>query len=373
MSKRTIAAFVAGVAVMAVVGSVFGGDGTGPAGAQSAVDLTTVEAQTRTMRTELGYVATVEVGTTETLTTTRSGTVTSSPEPGTTIAAGEAVARVDDEPVTLLYGDVPMYRELASGDVGADVLQLETFLAVAGHDAASPITVDESFTSATASALAAWQSAVGLEVDGVLATGTFVVAPGPVEVLEAAAVGDVLRDGTVLVSAASSALVTVDVTDGNARPLEPVTSPASPTVSLSVVPDEVDRFVVGEQVDVETADAAVHAGTIVDVGSVAVSDPQDATAEAGVSVTIEIDATTDVLAGSAEVRIIETERVDVVAVPTRALVALAEGGQAVEVADGEERRLVGVELGIYADGWVEITSDTAGGAVTSGTAIVVPA
>jgi multidrug efflux pump subunit AcrA (membrane-fusion protein) len=48
-------------------------------------------------------------------------------------------------------------------------------------------------------------------------------------------------------------------------------------------------------------------------------------------------------------------------------VALAEGGYAVEVADGAETRLVAVEPGFYADGLVEVT-----GEVSPGDQVVVP-
>ena len=58
----------------------------------------------------------------------------------------------------------------------------------------------------------------------------------------------------------------------------------------------------------------------------------------------------------------------VVAVPVEAVLALAEGGYAVEVglADGTTR-LVGVELGVFADGYVEVT-----GEVAAGDQVVVP-
>ena len=48
---------------------------------------------------------------------------------------------------------------------------------------------------------------------------------------------------------------------------------------------------------------------------------------------------------------------DVLAVPVSALLALSEGGYAVEIDDGAGgTALVGVEAGMYADGWVEVTS-----------------
>ncbi len=43
------------------------------------------------------------------------GTVTWLPATGTTVRRGQAVLRVDDRPVVLLYGSLPMYRDLAVG------------------------------------------------------------------------------------------------------------------------------------------------------------------------------------------------------------------------------------------------------------------
>ena len=57
----------------------------------------------------------------------------------------------------------------------------------------------------------------------------------------------------------------------------------------------------------------------------------------------------------------------VLTVPVEAVLALAEGGYAVEVRDGTSTHLVGVELGTFADGFVEITGD-----ITEGVEVVVP-
>ena len=52
----------------------------------------------------------------------------------------------------------------------------------------------------------------------------------------------------------------------------------------------------------------------------------------------------------------------VLAVPVEAVLALAEGGYALEVVDGGgATHLVGVELGVFADGMVEVIGDIAAG------------
>jgi hypothetical protein len=60
-------------------------------------------------------------------------------------------------------------------------------------------------------------------------------------------------------------------------------------------------------------------------------------------------------AGSVDVRFVTGSRQGVLAVPVGALVALAEGGYAVEVVEGTNRRLVAVHAGLFADGKVEVS------------------
>ncbi len=61
----------------------------------------------------------------------------------------------------------------------------------------------------------------------------------------------------------------------------------------------------------------------------------------------------------------------VLAVPIAALLALSEGGYAVERVEGDSSKLVGVETGVFADGLVEVRP--AGGvALAEGDRVVVP-
>jgi multidrug efflux pump subunit AcrA (membrane-fusion protein) len=69
------------------------------------------------------------------------------------------------------------------------------------------------------------------------------------------------------------------------------------------------------------------------------------------------------------VRIVTASRPNVLAVPVNALVALAEGGYALEVVGaGGATHYVGVQLGLFDSGWVELTS----GDVHEGDRVVVP-
>ncbi|MFF0833974.1 MULTISPECIES: peptidoglycan-binding protein [unclassified Streptomyces] len=182
------------------------------------------------------------------------GTVTWLPSTGTTLRRGQAVMRADDRPVVLLYGSLPMYRDLGvveperagatgtgagagaateagtgdgTGDGGSaggkspagaapsapaasvtrpaadaaaplhgmDVKQFESNLSALGY---SGFTVDESYTELTANAVKRWQKDLGLPQTGRVGAGDVVYAPGPVRVAGISArVGDEAAVGQV--------------------------------------------------------------------------------------------------------------------------------------------------------------------------------
>ena len=97
------------------------------------------------------------------------------------------------------------------------------------------------------------------------------------------------------------------------------------------------------------------------------SDPGGAdTTTFPVTVTLDDPAAVANLSGT-DVSVVVTRQRhdDVTAVPVTALLALAEGGYAVERAS--DHRLVPVELGLFDDGWVEVSG------VDAGLRVVVPA
>lgn len=70
------------------------------------------------------------------------GTLTEIVEPGAILEQGAVIARIDDEPIVLLYGEVPMYRtleDLSENLTGVDVRQLEQALTDLGQDRKSVV------------------------------------------------------------------------------------------------------------------------------------------------------------------------------------------------------------------------------------------
>jgi hypothetical protein len=89
--------------------------------------------------------------------------ITRIPELGAAIAEGGVMFEVSGRPVFALRGDLPMYRQLAPGSTGPDVLQLETALETLGFP---PGTVDEIYDAGTEAALDAFYQSKGYESEG---------------------------------------------------------------------------------------------------------------------------------------------------------------------------------------------------------------
>jgi hypothetical protein len=100
--------------------------------------------ETKTVSGTLGYGEPVPVGAAET------GTITRMAPVGSTVKRGQALFRVDERSVVLLYGSLPLYRPLREGAKGADVNELEGNLAALGFTGFS---VDDAYDAASASAM----------------------------------------------------------------------------------------------------------------------------------------------------------------------------------------------------------------------------
>lgn len=274
------------------------------------------------------------------------GTVTEPLAVGSSLSHGSTVYLVDEIPVVALTDLDAVSAEFISDTF--TTLELEAALAEGGYDPDAEMTVDGTVTDATRAAIERWQNAAGVPVTGQDDPGYYVAVPER-RVVESILIADgslVTAGGPILTASISrlSVQVVVEVADA-------------------------DEFEVGQDVTIELADETTAVGVVVDISEVAQgATPQDSpTVEISVDVFAEADQ--NLIEGPVTVlnagEIIEGATV----VPTRALVALAEGGFAVERinADGS-RSLVGIELGTFDDGVVEVV----GGDVSPGDNVVVP-
>ena len=151
------------------------------------------------------------------------------------------------------------------------------------------------------------------------------------------------------------------------------TTAAEQVVTLDLEADRQNLVAEGSSVLVELPDGSTSGGAVSAI-SAAVSQPaQGADAVAGeptVEVTIELSEATTVELSQAPVDVLITidERTGVLAVPVTALLALSGGGFAVEVVDGTGTKLVAVDPGLFADGYVEVSNTT----LAPGDRVVVP-
>jgi Putative peptidoglycan binding domain len=283
-----------------------------------------------------------------------SGTVTALARSGAVVRRGGVLYRLDGDPVLLMYGSTPAYRDLESGiSDGRDVRQLERNLAALGFD---PGTVDETFTSSTAAAVMGWQAEAGLTESGAVELGRIVFLPGARRIGERkTAVGGVVAAGSeVLDTTSTKRAVSIELDAG--------------LQSLA------HR---GDRVEVALPDSSTVRGRITDVGRVArEKESSDAAATAtSTEPELVIDVTVELRSAPGIGRLDEApvgvglaqeSRENVLAVPVDALVARRGGGYGVELAAGQ--RVVPVRTGLFADGYVEIS----GAAIRAGTRVVVP-
>ena len=262
---------------------------------------------------------------------TAEGIVTGARPLGVVVEFGDSLVEIDDRRVFLVEGEVPMFRdlELTSPRIsGADVAQLQRFLVSQGFDRDGTLEVDGVFDSDTRRAVLDWQEATWQAETGRVTRSDMVFGAEPLRVSNEQRVGAVFEG--------------LEVTNW------------APTVTVDVANRDRDLLAVGTPVKIEFGDGTTVAGTV----SEQISVPQDDGSTMTRS-TIEPDGAVPGETGPVTIAVDATLASNVMIVPVGALLALAEGGFAVEVVEDGTTRLVGVELGEILDGQAEITGDLA--------------
>lgn len=257
---------------------------------------------------------------------------------GKTLTAGQALYELNDKPVTLLYGPVPMFREMKAGDRGSDVLQLERGLRDLGYGA--NLYVDTRYGADTEAAVKRWQKSLNRDTTGRVGRGDVVFQPGPVKVVSAdAALADQVGPDTPVLTVASTKPVVraqLDQTDG------PLTAR-------------------GTRVEVTLPSGKTVAGNV--AGTVRPEETEGGGgAQEGITVEVVLDGGVKAASGedtavSASVKFVSEARKGVLAVPVEAVVALRgeNGGYGLQVVRGASSTMVRVEAGMTADGLIEVS------------------
>lgn len=365
---------VAAIALSAVLSGVLSDDGDG-----SSRAATSAAATTEILRQDLVEVETEQgtqgYGDEREVINRRSGTVTWLPDEGSAIAPDRVLFRVDGEPVILLDGSVPAYRDLDSavGD-GPDVTQLERNLRALGYDKGGDIDLDDSWDSGTSAAVLRWQEAHDLDETGVIELGRVVFQPGKRRVASLASTLGADTAGGGGPPGDSPPGDAVAATEAPPASNSAMTTTSTrPVVTVDLDTSKVALATRRTRVEVELSSGDDVRGRVTAVDSVASAPAgeqgveQTASTDATVELTIRLRRAKGFLDQSPVIVNLErSRRRDVLSVPVTALLARDRGEFALEVRDGPSRRLVAVEPGLYAGGFVEVRGQglRAGMAVT---------
>lgn len=289
------------------------------------------------------------------------GRITWLPPAGTSVSRGEPLFRADDRPVTLWYGTTPLFRALdRPGLVGRDVKVAADNLQALGYPvgaqpaagttvtqppepnpsgsatAATAVKVrpgDAVFTAAMAGALRRWQAKVGLPATGAIGPADVLVLPQQVRV----------------------SAVTAQLGDDATTPVLAVTGTAK-VVTVQVELTEADAVRSAEQVTVVLPDGSTVPGRVGGIGRSAATNPDPAgPARLTATITLSDPSRAQALdSAPVRVRFAAQTHTGVLVVPVGALLALSEGGYAVQT---EQGRLIPVTTGLFEQGRVEVSGD----------------
>jgi hypothetical protein len=284
------------------------------------------------------------------------------PEAGAVIERGQPLYAVNGAPTLLLYGPVAAWRAFRPGMTpGTDVAQLNRNLQALGYGHGL---AGADFTAATEQAVLAFQAAHRLEQSGVLLLGSVAFSPGAVRVTS---VTPTLGQPVQLGAQGQSGSAVLAVTSTRHQ------------VAIQLDAAQQSRIKVGDSVVVTLPEYSTTPGVVSKVGKVATVPSTDQGNGGSSTPTIEVDVRL-LHAGAAgsldqapvSVSITTGSVSNVLVVPVNALIALAGGGYAVEVAGaGGVHQLASVTLGLFddAEGLVQVS----GPSLRAGQRVVVPA
>jgi len=287
------------------------------------------------------------------------GIVTALPALGQVVTEGQILYEVNGSPVFLLYGATPCYRNLLEGVHGTDVSQLNTDLVKLGYGTSAELLGNPGyFSSQTARALERLQGHLDLAANGELVMGQAVFVPSAARITSVSAtLGAPVQSGVPIMTASST----------------------SRQVVIALDTAEQTEVRVGDPVTITLPDNDTTPGVVSFVGAVA-TEPSASSAgpESSSTPTITVDvtlrnprATGDLDEAPVEVSITNASVNNALVVPVDALLALANGGYALEEIGLEGvHHLVAVTLGLFddADGLVQVS----GSGLAAGQRVVVP-
>lgn len=275
------------------------------------------------------------------------GVLTALPEPGTIIEPGDVLYEVNEVPVVYLPGETPAHRMMRDDTEGTDVLQLEEYLDSLGLMEAHNATVDGDYTGYTEDAVEEWyETTFGITEQTVVADGTVVFGTEPFRISQVTGqLGASINGGSVLSYTSTTRVVTVQLDTADSGILEE-----------------------GQSVVVELPDESEVDATVTFVSDTVTTEGQGPNAVSWIDVELVLDGEGSAFDESPVTIIVdEPVELDAVVIPIPALLALAEGGYAVEKLVDGTPTLIAVEIGSFLSNEVSVT-----GSLQPGDIVVVP-
>jgi hypothetical protein len=309
-----------------------------------------------------------------------SGTITWLPAAGRVIKPGRALFDIDNEPVLLMNGATPAYRNLTSSDTsGPDILELNRNLVALGYAPYTIVIADE-WQSATTAGVEALQKAEGWYQSGTLTLGQIDFLPGTQLVATVAGtLGSSVAGGSSAAVATTAPLSSegegsagagASSSGGGAATEILTTNSTRLVVTVDLSASLQSEATLGEQVSVQMPDGSTVGGKVAAVSSVAQSSDSGAngsggsgagSGDSGSSATVPVTITLDKRAkgagldqASVSVSFTQAKANNVLSVPVTALIATSGRKFAIQEVVAPYN-LIHVTTGLFAAGDVQIS------------------
>jgi hypothetical protein len=350
-----------------------------PAGAASVQRRDLVETDTES--------GTLSYANPQTVYNSLSGTITWLPSVGQVIKPGHLLFKVAEQPVILMNGTTPAYRDLSPADTpGPDIKQLNRDLVKLGFNP-DGIVVNGEWQAATTAGVEEFQAAHHITETGTLTLGQIVFLPGPqlVGTLNATVGSGGSGEGSNSSSNSSSS----DSSNSSSNSGNPSgggsaqgimqTSSTQLVATVDLDASKQNEAKVGEHVTVEMPNSTTVNGVISAVSPVAQSSSDSGNSNgnsasggnsdssntgssgsssgATIPVTIRLKghrSNTGLDQAAVSVNFAQARAKNVLSVPVTALVATSGNSYAVQEANAS-RRLIPVTVGLFAAGYVQIS------------------
>ena len=229
------------------LGTRYAATGPDPAVQAKTVIPVWAKVEERTVSEGLAIAGTTKAGETAPISARTNGEpvlVYQNQKPGNVLKAGDFIGIIGADPVFVLDGPLPLYRDLHLGDNGDDVLAFQKALNSAGYATAQSGTVTEDTLDAVTRLHRAHLTGVPSEGVTSIARNNYAILPGGSHTVTAvAAVGQLISDGNPIASVETS----------------------EPYVESSVELSVANKVKAGDRVSLRTSTGSVE-GTITSIG-----------------------------------------------------------------------------------------------------------